>query len=109
MQPKLPEAVKAGCLTHKRHSRFYFADGNIILLVRAIALAIEWYSSFPQVDGVLYNIHRYFLHRDSPVFRDLFSLPDGGCGEGSTDNDPIHLEGTLSIDMERFLSILYPL
>ncbi|KAI0729373.1 hypothetical protein C8Q72DRAFT_778202 [Fomitopsis betulina] len=92
MQAKAPETVETEDLVPKRHTRFYFADGNIIFLV----------------DGVLYNIHRYFLQRDSLVFRDLVSLPETGCSEGSTDQSPICLEGTRSIDMERFLSILYP-
>ncbi|KAH9938542.1 uncharacterized protein B0H18DRAFT_18687 [Fomitopsis serialis] len=78
--------------TVKQHSEFYFADGNAIFLV----------------EDVLFNVHRYFLHRDSPVFRDLFLLPQRGGGEGQVDNNPIRLDGTRSIDMERFLSILYP-
>lgn len=112
MQAKTPETMKTEDMAHcARHSRFYFADGNTIFLVRDTFLRIGYTHQCPpshQVDGVLYNIHKYFLHRDSPIFRDLFSLPARGCEEGSTDERPICLEGTRSIDMERFLSILYP-
>ncbi|KZT12827.1 uncharacterized protein LAESUDRAFT_17959 [Laetiporus sulphureus 93-53] len=78
--------------THKRHQKFYFKDGNVIFLV----------------EDTFYNVHRYFLERDSKLFQDLFSLPQKQSAEGLSDDNPIRLVCTKSIDMERFLSVLYP-
>ncbi|KAJ7596037.1 hypothetical protein C8J56DRAFT_1116439 [Mycena floridula] len=84
----------------QRHPRFYFPDGNVVFLV----------------ENTLYNLYRYFfMSRDSPVFRTLFSLPgekkDEGDRqiEGTGDRNPIILEGISSHDFDRFLSVPYPL
>jgi hypothetical protein len=78
--------------SYRKHGRYYFSDGNIIFLV----------------DGVLYNVHRYFFQRDSSNFAAMFiSLPHGGCGKGLTDDEPIPLRVTAK-DFDLFLSILYP-
>ncbi|EPS96611.1 hypothetical protein FOMPIDRAFT_1099659, partial [Fomitopsis schrenkii] len=77
-----------------RHERFYFDDGNVIFLV----------------EDTLFNVHRYFLKRESPVFRDMFALtPDADAPEGSSDEHPIVLEGTKSLDFACLLACLYPL
>ncbi|TDL18048.1 hypothetical protein BD410DRAFT_728989 [Rickenella mellea] len=80
----------------RHHKHFWFIDGNVVF----------------QVEKRLFKVHRYFFHRDSAVFRVMFELPqarDGTSAEGATDANPIHLEGTKSVDFERFLVILYPL
>ncbi|KAH9915886.1 uncharacterized protein B0H18DRAFT_885407 [Fomitopsis serialis] len=73
----------------RRHERFYLEDGNVIF----------------QAENVLFNVHRFFLKRGSPVFSDMFSLDSD---EGRSDDTPIHLQGTAAVDFERFLSCLYP-
>ncbi|KIM86027.1 hypothetical protein PILCRDRAFT_816574 [Piloderma croceum F 1598] len=78
--------------SHPRHNRYYFSDGNVIFLV----------------EGTLYNIHRYFFHRDSSTFAFMFSLPFGGRGEGLTDDEPIVFNKIKARDFDLFLSILYP-
>ncbi|KAH9833512.1 uncharacterized protein C8Q71DRAFT_860308 [Rhodofomes roseus] len=76
----------------QRHERYYFDDGNVIFLV----------------EDTLYNVHRYFLKRDSPVFQTMFSQPSGTSGEGESDDNPITLEGIKSADFANFLSCIYP-
>jgi hypothetical protein len=56
------------------------------------------------VDGVLYNIHQYFLRRDSSVFAGMI-----GRAKGQMDDHPIKLEKTQAHEFDLFLSILYPL
>ena len=101
----------------ERHERFYLEDGNVIFLVRYSHMfsAPKGPSSsskpYLKVEKTLFKIHRYFLQRDSPIFQDMFALPppsdsDGGA-EGMSDERPIQLEGTLSLDFERFLTIFY--
>ncbi|PCH35747.1 hypothetical protein WOLCODRAFT_107779 [Wolfiporia cocos MD-104 SS10] len=69
------------------HQRFYFDDGNVVF----------------QVEGVLYNVHRYHF-RDSKTFQQLLfnAATNGGAG------GPIALELVRRADWERFLSLLYP-
>ncbi|KZT72454.1 hypothetical protein DAEQUDRAFT_705618 [Daedalea quercina L-15889] len=77
--------------TPTRHDRFYFEDGNVIFLV----------------EDVLFKIHRYFLHRESPVFQDMFSF-NSEMDEGKSDDKPILLEGTKSLEFACLLACFYP-
>ena len=54
---------------------------------------------------MLFNVHRYFLKKESPVFADMFSLQSS---EGSSDSNPILLEGTTPFELETFLACIYP-
>ncbi|OBZ69900.1 hypothetical protein A0H81_10110 [Grifola frondosa] len=76
------------------HPDYYFDDGNFVILV----------------ENTLFNIFRSTLTRHSPIFRDLFSLPEPTDlpAEGSGDTNPLHLPGISSTDFERLLWILYP-
>jgi len=78
-----------------RHHRLYFVDGNIIF----------------RAGNILFNVHRYFFVRDSPLFQTMFFLPpgEGEEVEGRSDEKPIHLSGVSPIQFEHFLDILYPL
>jgi hypothetical protein len=62
-----------------------------------------------QIENVLFNIHRYFLTRDSVVFRDMLSLPisDDMVTEGLSNDNPILLEGVRSVDFARLLWMFY--
>ncbi|KAF7974436.1 hypothetical protein HWV62_12164 [Athelia sp. TMB] len=66
----------------KRHPIYYFDDGNLLI----------------QIEGTLYNVHRYFFARDSSHFRAL--LERAGPG-------PLALDTTCA-DFDELLSILYP-
>jgi len=85
-----------------RHPRFYFPDGNLVLLA----------------GSTLYCIHRYFFDRDSPTFKDMFTLPQGegkladgsdASPEGTSDDSPIELPDQSENDLECFLELLYPM
>lgn len=64
----------------------------------------------PQVENVLFCVHRHFLVRDSVVFRDMLSVPTGEndkIPEGLSDDRPIVLHTVKSIDFERLLWMFY--
>lgn len=63
-----------------------------------------------QVENVLHRLTRSRLEALSPIFRDMFSVPqpEGGESEGCSDNKPIVLEGYKNIDFERLIALLYP-
>ncbi|KAF7986993.1 hypothetical protein HWV62_69 [Athelia sp. TMB] len=72
----------------EKHPFYYFGDGNLIL----------------SVEGILYNIHRYFFERDSSIFRStLESTPASNTGA------PLVLPDITCSDFDEFLSILYPI
>ncbi|KAJ7157721.1 hypothetical protein C8R43DRAFT_405277 [Mycena crocata] len=56
-----------------------------------------------EAENVLFRVHQYFLHRDSPVLRDMMPVeisPDGP--------EPIfHLDGVSSKDFEHLLWLYY--
>ncbi|KZP02521.1 hypothetical protein FIBSPDRAFT_969897 [Athelia psychrophila] len=71
----------------KRHSQYYFKDGNVVFLI----------------EEVLYNVHQYFFKRDSAHFRSILASVQGG-GEPN----PILLSDVSCSDFDEFLAILYP-
>ncbi|KAI0638142.1 hypothetical protein C8Q77DRAFT_1089605 [Trametes polyzona] len=76
-----------------KHRDYFFADGNVII----------------QVEDVLYKLHRSLLSKHSPVFRELFMVPQPeGSAEGCAEDTPIVLSGIEAVNFTRFLSLLYP-
>jgi len=76
-----------------RHQEYYFDDGNLVI----------------RVENTLFKVFRSTFIRHSPVFKDLFSLPEPmGAAEGSSDENPVHFSGISATDFERFLWVLYP-
>ncbi|KAJ7473518.1 hypothetical protein FB451DRAFT_1249449 [Mycena latifolia] len=56
-----------------------------------------------EVENVLFRVHEYFLHRDSPVLRDMMPLEIAPNGP-----EPIfHLDGVSSKDFEHLLWLYY--
>ena len=53
-----------------------------------------------QVEGTLYNVHRYFFERDSSYFRSILEKTDT--------SSPLVLPDVSSSDFAEFLAILYP-
>jgi len=76
-----------------RHPKYYFPDGNLIL----------------KVEDALFRVHRFFLERDSAVFRDLALVPPepGSEPEGLTDARPIALDLITVADFEALLWFVY--
>ncbi|KAJ7200921.1 hypothetical protein B0H12DRAFT_541176 [Mycena haematopus] len=56
-----------------------------------------------EAENVLFRVHQYFLHRDSPVLRDMMPLEIAPNGP-----EPIfHLDGVRSKDFEQLLWLYY--
>ncbi|KAK7042047.1 BTB domain-containing protein [Favolaschia claudopus] len=56
-----------------------------------------------EAENVLFRVHEYFLHRDSPVLRDMMPLEIAPNGP-----EPIfHLDGVRSKDFEQLLWLYY--
>ncbi|KAH9853517.1 hypothetical protein C2E23DRAFT_821700 [Lenzites betulinus] len=77
----------------ERHRDYFFADGNVVL----------------QIEDIQYKLHRSVLAKHSPVFQELFTLPQPeGSTEGCTEDNPIYLSGIQADDFTRFIGLLYP-
>ncbi|KAI0771579.1 hypothetical protein BD413DRAFT_549708 [Trametes elegans] len=92
-----PGASEKGASSEKggvqRHRDFFFEDGNVVL----------------QVEDVQYKLHRSLLEKHSPVFRELFTIPQPeGSTEGRSGDNPIVLSGIEAMNFTRFLWLLYP-
>ncbi|KAJ7065593.1 hypothetical protein C8F01DRAFT_1366550 [Mycena amicta] len=60
-----------------------------------------------RVEGVLFKVQRSLLMRDSAVFDTMFGLPQGELpSEGTSDDDPIVIEGDKSDDFRSLLKYL---
>ncbi|CAG7846044.1 SubName: Full=Uncharacterized protein {ECO:0000313/EMBL:CCA69224.1} [Serendipita indica DSM 11827] len=82
-------------VARQQSAEFYFADGNVVFLV----------------ERTLYRIHRSVLSRNSPFFRNLFSISaplDNKEVEGSSDDNPLHLPHIQVDQFDAFLSTVYP-
>ena len=63
-----------------------------------------------KVEDVLYRVPRDHFERQSDVFRDLFQLPipAGTLPDGSSDEQPLLLEGICKEDFKQLLRIMFP-
>ncbi|CAK5282347.1 unnamed protein product [Mycena citricolor] len=60
------------------------------------------------VENTLFKVPRYQFENKSGVFGTAFSIPSPD-GEGSSDENPVKLEGIASKDFDALLTVLYPL
>jgi hypothetical protein len=98
----------------ERHPDYWLEDGSVVFQVSFRSLAkidmltvVTW--TFKQVERVLYRIHLSILQKLSPVFRDIFSIPQitlGRAIQGSEEN-PILLERTKRDEFDDFLLWIY--
>ncbi|TFY62874.1 hypothetical protein EVJ58_g3589 [Rhodofomes roseus] len=59
-------------------------------------------------EGHLFRVHRYFLERDSELFRGMFACPPTeASSEGQTEETAIHLPDVTPFELECLLSFLY--
>lgn len=82
------------------HERYHFEDGTAQVEVSTFRRLHVWSSSNQllwQIEGVLYNIHRHFLEKDSSFFE-----------LNGKESHPIALTGIAAADFDAFLSIFYP-
>ncbi|KAL1663705.1 hypothetical protein GGF50DRAFT_127790 [Schizophyllum commune] len=84
--PSSKPAVKPTLLNTKKHNRFYMDP-------RTIQLMLD--------DGTLYRVFRQSFEEHSSAFATQY-LAD--CSE----DEPIKLSGVSSVDLDRFLSLMYP-
>ncbi|KDQ17944.1 hypothetical protein BOTBODRAFT_544723 [Botryobasidium botryosum FD-172 SS1] len=78
----------------RRDSRFYFADGNVVILV----------------DDNLFKVHRGVLMQDSSIFTTILSLPPPVPNpEGSSDENPFILHQESTETFRALLMVLYAL
>lgn len=81
-----------------RHSHFYMEDDHVVLRV----------ADTSEDKDRLFRVHRYFLERDSEVFRGMFSCsPGSDVAEGQSDETAIPLPGVTVQELESLLSFLY--
>ncbi|THH19334.1 hypothetical protein EW146_g1807 [Bondarzewia mesenterica] len=84
--------VEAEVLPPSRHQTYYIVENNLSIFL---------------VSGCLFRVHRY-LFEESPVFRDMFSIPPGEEGvEGESDTAPIVLPEITQQEFEALLDFLY--
>ncbi|KIJ64415.1 hypothetical protein HYDPIDRAFT_90288 [Hydnomerulius pinastri MD-312] len=78
----------------QRDMKYYMADGSCVL----------------RVGNTLFNVHRTILSRDCSSFGTLFTLPQGDIPEeGTSDDNPIVLQGDTPEEFRNFLWSLYAL
>lgn len=96
----------------RRHEKYYIPSGDVVFLVsRALLHVYAFTQTSSQVEDIIFRVHRYFFLRDSPVFRDMFSLPTppepGTNVEGASDENPISLPQVTSKEFAHFLWLFY--
>ncbi|KDQ51208.1 hypothetical protein JAAARDRAFT_199247 [Jaapia argillacea MUCL 33604] len=61
------------------------------------------------VEDQLFKVPRLYFENHSDIFRDMFQLPTQGADvDGSSDENPLRLEGIKKKDFVRLLRIMYP-
>ncbi|KDQ51176.1 hypothetical protein JAAARDRAFT_41438 [Jaapia argillacea MUCL 33604] len=61
------------------------------------------------VEGQLLKVPKTYFERHSEVFRGMFTLPNVGTDvEGTSDQNPLRLEGIMKKDFLRLLRVMYP-
>ena len=86
---------------------FWYVSYNNSFDASATYLAIRHFAA-AQVENTFFKVHRYYLTRESEVFRTMFSCPSSEHGqEGVDDSKPIHLPGVTSRQFEALLDFFY--
>ena len=71
-------------------SHMWFEDGNIVLIA----------------ENVAFKLHRGVLARQSPIFEDMFSVPQPTVQDQFENCPAVHLHD-LASDLENFIEVLY--
>ncbi|KAF8600047.1 hypothetical protein BDV93DRAFT_525605, partial [Ceratobasidium sp. AG-I] len=90
-----PEVASSGkpAVPHKRHSKFYFDNTLIVILI----------------EDTLFNVHKYQLMK-SETFSDMFKIANESNQEneeGLSPENPIVMSGMKASDFEALLTVLY--
>lgn len=75
----------------KRHSRYYFTDGNVVLQVEGVLFKVRSRLSFLHMVLIvlLLQVHSSLLIQESETFKDMFTLP---TAHGLADQQPVEHE-----------------
>ena len=92
--------------TFLQHAKYFFKDGNVTFLVRHAICHTPPCTDRPQVDGILFCVHRYFFSRDSVYFSTRFAQL--GVRDHEASSTIVSLGDVECKDFEAFLSVLYP-
>lgn len=100
MEPQLDNRIPLNAAVY-HHPDLYFNDGNIVLL-----------SSFTDQIPVLFRVHKSVLAKQSPVFFDMFTLPENEPGsslgmDASYQGAPFVSMPDDKDDLECFLKAIY--
>lgn len=106
------ELLAAGDEVTTRHQYYYFSE--VIFLVspfttpyneRAVPLTKDM-----QVEGSLFKVPRESFVENSELFRAMFQLPvpSGRSPDGSSDQNPLRLDGIEKTDFLQLLKVMFP-
>ncbi|KDQ51175.1 hypothetical protein JAAARDRAFT_41435 [Jaapia argillacea MUCL 33604] len=71
--------------------------------------AYYWQDIIFSVEGQLFKVPKTYFVQHSEIFRDMFTLPNMGTNaEGTSDQNPLRLEGIKKKDFVRLLRVIYP-
>lgn len=71
-------------------------------------MALSMRSLVYQVEDTHYKVHRYFLTRESSVFKAMFDCPHPAEGQdGESDKKPICLPGVSCAEFEALVDFFY--
>lgn len=105
-------------LAWKQHDTFYFVDGNICLCAlssqsstttqaaRADANTADTLRN-PKPAGFIFRVHRTVLSLHSPVFKDMFNMPDLRASSEAYDGVALVRMPDTAEDLESLLSAFY--
>jgi hypothetical protein len=94
-------------LTAKRSDKYYLSDGDLFVLVRALALIVgAMFDIMVQVGSTLYRIPHSILAHASPIWGGLMNGQTKIGGDGSEDTNPIVLHANIN-DFEALMDSAY--
>lgn len=93
-------------MSAEKDDRFYMTLVTIQART-SVSVRYFWLTLTTKVENTLFRVLREPLESQSKIFRDMFSLPVAGDAEGSSDNNPIRLEGITKSEFKRFLEVLF--
>ncbi|KAH9931575.1 uncharacterized protein B0H18DRAFT_990068 [Fomitopsis serialis] len=94
-----PDGSPASQPVAMRRSRFFLEPEVVFLRV----------SDEDKREERSFKVHRYFLERDSELFRGMFACPTGAdaSSEGQTEETAVHLPDVTPCELECLMSFLY--
>ncbi|KIJ34282.1 hypothetical protein M422DRAFT_263596 [Sphaerobolus stellatus SS14] len=90
---RLLDPIEVPTVAVERNSMYYLDDGVVF-----------------QAGNTYFRVPRYMLLQESENFKDQYNLPPAGdwTSPGTSDSNPVILEGVDAVDFFRLLCLLYP-